>query len=270
MRSALFVPGDRPDRLARAFSRGADAVIADLEDAVLPAGKGAALENVVDWIASLDSSSPPVWVRVNGPDARGPEIDLLADLPRLTGLVLPKAESADEVSEAYGRACQGRSGKPIAPMIESAAGLRELFAIAGGNGVAGLHLGEVDLAADLALEPGDDELELVSARSAVVLASRCAGLPPPLGPVSPVLDEPGWFSASTWRLRRLGFAGRACVHPAQVAVANSVFSSTPEEQAWALDVLTRHADGSGAFRDAAGRMVDEAVLRRARAILRVE
>lgn len=266
-RSLLFVPGDRPDRLATVLRRGADAVVADLEDAVLPQHKAAALEHVAAWLAGLADVEVPVWVRVNGPAERVAEIDALARIPRLTGFLLPKTESADEIGAARARAERAGPGKAVAAMIESATGLAGVRAIAAAPGVHSLHLGEIDLTADLGIEAGEDEAELLPARAELVLACRSAGLQPPLAPVSSVIDDAAWFEASTRRLGRLGFRGRACIHPDQVTVANTVFTADPEQRRWAREVLALAADNKGAFRDAHGRLVDEAVLRRARAIV---
>jgi len=267
-RSYLYVPGDRPDRLAKAFTRGADALIVDLEDAVPEQAKERALQDVLGWLDTVEAAAAPVWVRVNSGDRREEEVRLLAAHPRVHGLCLPKTGSAAEV-EDVARLLQG-TGRSVglAPLIESALGVVHVHAIAAAPAVRLLHLGEVDLAADLGLTPGPAGDELLLVRSLIVVASRAAGLGAPPAPVSTRIDDPEEFRSSTQALAALGFVGRACVHPRQVAVANDLFGPDSGEQVWAQAVLeAAGAAAHGAFRADDGTMVDEAVLRRARKIL---
>jgi citrate lyase subunit beta/citryl-CoA lyase len=125
----------------------------------------------------------------------------------------------------------------------------------------------MDLAADLGLEPDEQGSQLGYARSLIVIASRHASLAAPAAPVSANIDATELLTADTQSLRRAGFFGRDCIHPAQVAVANGVFQPTPEELDWARRILADAATLGGAFRAPDGSMVDEAVLRRARAVL---
>lgn len=267
-RSYLYVPGDRPDRLAKAFTRGADALIVDLEDAVPGEAKERALLDVLSWLDTVEAAAALVWVRVNSGDRREEEVLRLAAHPRVHGLCLPKTESAAEIVDVD-RLLQ-RTGRQIgiAPLIESAVGVVNVHAIAAAPGVRLLHLGEVDLAADLGLTPGRAGEELLLVRSLIVVASRAAQLGAPPAPVSTRVDDPEEFRSSTQALAALGFFGRACIHPQQVAVANDLFSPDPADRAWARGVLEA-ADTAehGAFRAGNGTMVDEAVLRRARQIL---
>lgn len=267
-RSYLYVPGDRPDRLARAFTRGAEALIVDLEDAVPADAKERALLDVLGWLDTVPAAAEPIWVRVNSGNRREEEVLRLAAHPRVHGLCLPKTESATEVADVD-RLLQ-RTGRQIgiAPLIESAVGIVNVHAIALAPGVRLLHLGEVDLAADLGLTPGPAGEELLLVRSLIVVASRAARLGAPPAPVSTQVDDPEAFRSSTRSLAALGFVGRACIHPRQVAVVNELFRADPADRAWAQAVLEA-ADSAehGAFRAGDGSMVDEAVLRRARRIL---
>ena len=267
-RSYLYVPGDRPERLAKAFTRGADVLIADLEDAVPADAKEEALLSVLSWLDTVDAAAAPVWVRVNSGDRREEEVLRLAAHPRVRGLCLPKTESAVEVAEVARLIRTTGREIGIAPLVESARGVVNVHAIAAAPGVRLLHLGEVDLAADLGLSPGPGGEELLLVRSLVVVASRAARLGAPPAPVDTQVDDPDAFRSSTQVLAALGFVGRACIHPRQVAVANDVFASDPGEQAWARAVLDAASQADhGAFRGDDGEMVDEAVLRRARGIL---
>lgn len=294
-RSYLYVPGDRPDRLAKAASRGADAIIADLEDAVAPAAKDRARDEVADWLDAISDGGPPggtprglpggtpggtqggtpaggtpggtqIWVRVNGGERRADDLLAVVGHPRLTGILLPKVDHPDEIAAAAATLPDGVAVR-WAPMIESAVGLVHIHDIAAARNVHQLHLGEMDLAADLGLTPTRSERELLYARSLLVIASRAAGLVPPAAPVSAEIDDLDRFEQTTRRLDALGFVGRDCIHPAQVAVANAVFSPSGDDIAWATEVLARAEAGLGAFRDSRRAMVDEAVLRRARRIV---
>jgi citrate lyase subunit beta/citryl-CoA lyase len=265
--SSMYIPGDRPERLERGFERGASALIADLEDAVVEESKDGALANIVEWLGSVRDPGVEIWVRVNGGERRDREIGVLATQPALTGIVLPKAESAAEVRAAATLLDAVHSALLIDPLIESASGLVNIHEIAAVPRVNRLHLGEMDLAADLGVQPGPAGDEFLYARSLIVVASRYAGLVAPAAPVTAEIDDTDAFRASTLRLRHLGFFGRDCIHPAQVAVANEVFGATAAELAWAESILTAAALNHGAFRAADGTMVDEAILRRARSIL---
>lgn len=267
-RSYLYVPGDRPEWLNRAMTRGGDEVIVDLEDSVAVEAKDSALETVLSWLSDLAPGQAPVWCRVNSGERRKEEIRRLAASPRLAGFCLPKTETPDELVEVDQWLTAAGSSCLLSPLVESARGVVALSAIAAASRVRLLHLGELDLAADLGLTPGAGGAELLLVRSSVVVASRAARLAAPPAPVSAVIDDLDAFRSSTRQLGRLGFVGRACIHPAQVEVANEVFGQDDRGFTWARGVLAA-ADRAGraSFRAPDGSMVDEAVLRRARRIL---
>jgi citrate lyase subunit beta/citryl-CoA lyase len=270
VRSALYVPGDQEDKLRKAFSRGADAVIVDLEDAVPAAGKDAARAAVGRWLAGPDGPTAELWVRVNGGEVAEVDISQLAVHPSVTGFVLAKTEEPESVAAAADLLDQLGSDALLSPLLESASAVLRAEAIARSPRVAYLQLGEVDLGADAGIDPGDDERELLFARSAVVLASAASQIDPPLGPVSTEFRDVEWLRRSTVALRRLGFVGRACIHPAQVAVAHDVFTPSADEIERARALLARfHGAATGVFVDDDGRMVDKAVVRRAELLLRL-
>lgn len=275
-RSYLYVPGDRPERLEKAFLRGADQLIVDLEDAVAPSAKDFAVETVLGWLGSLPVRHAPVWVRVNSGERGREEIRCLATESSIAGFCLPKSETAEEVREAdrliSEAMARSGSGAPreiwLAPLLESAVAVVNVQEIAAAPRVRMLHIGEVDLAADLGVSAGVTGDEFLYVRSRVVIASRAAGLWAPPAPVSVQIDDAEAFRASTERLKAMGFVGRACIHPSQVAVANEVFTATQDEIAWARAILAQVDGTAGAFRGEDGSMVDEAVVRRARDIVR--
>lgn len=277
-RSFLYVPGDRASKLAKATGRGADVVIADLEDAVTPAAKHDAREQVRRWLIGLEETGPEIWVRINVGNHGMEDVVALIG-PRLGGFVVPKAHdlaAIDELSGEIGR-LEARAGREhgsvrLALLIESAAGVLASAALARLERVRRLHLGEADLCAETGIAPGPGELELLSIRAQLVLASAAAGIEPPVGPVARSIDDPEGLRISSESLRRLGFGGRSVIHPAHVPIVNAVFSPTIEELERARALLDRFerasVAGEGVFVDDDGRMIDEAVVRRARRTLR--
>lgn len=225
VRSYLYVPGDRPERLAKAFSRSADHLIVDLEDAVAVAAKDSALQTVFDRLETVPEKHAPVWVRINSGERGREELRRLAAHPAVDGFCLPKTETTAEVEEID--RMLGDAGRDIwlAPLLESATSIVDIHSIAAAPRVRMLHIGEIDLAADLGLAIGSGDDELLYVRSLVVIASSHAKLLAPPAPVSTQIDDEDAFRASTRHLQALGFVGRACIHPRQVAVANDVFTS---------------------------------------------
>lgn len=258
-RSYLFVPGTRPDRFAKARNAGADAVILDLEDAVLPERKAAARETVAGWL----SPERPVHVRVNGPETEWFLEDVAAvSRPGLAGVVLPKTESRAHVELAAGKL---PPKVPILPLVETARGIWNVLEIASGPNVTRLIFGSDDFRLDTGIV-GDGE-ELVYPRSRVVIASRIAGLPPPVDGATTAIDDGDILAARVNAARRLGFGGKLCIHPRQVDPVNRGFLPTAEEIAWAKSVVAAaDAAGEGAIR-LNGCLVDRPVVERARKIL---
>jgi citrate lyase subunit beta/citryl-CoA lyase len=279
-RSHLYVPGDRPDVLAKALGRGADALIVDLEDAVAVSAKASARAAVAEWLAGLPAAADnpvEVWVRVNPGAAALVDVEAVAQAA-LAGICLAKAEGAAEVEavaglldrlEAERGIAAGSIG--IAPLLESASAVLRAAEIARAPRVRRLQVGEADLKADTGIEPGDDERELLWVRSQVVLASAAAGIDPPVGPVSTNFRDLDALRASTEAVRRLGYRGRACIHPAQIAVVHDVFTPSSEQVDAARALIAAYdaavAGGSGVLIGPDGRMVDEAVVRQARRLL---
>ncbi|WP_295379390.1 CoA ester lyase [uncultured Pseudacidovorax sp.] len=253
-RSYLFVPGDRPERFAKAWDSDADAVILDLEDAVAPQDKDAARAAVAGWL----SAERPVWVRINACDTAAFEGDLqLIGRPGLAGLMVPKAEVLPPALLAA--ATMGDC--PLLALVETARGIALAQEIARTPGVARLAFGSIDFQADLGIE---SEEGLLPFRSLLVLASRLAGLPPPVDGVCTALDDATVLDADSRRSRALGFGGRLCIHPKQVGPVHAAWAPTPAEQAWARRVVEAMGASGGSAVRVDGRMVDQPVLIRAR------
>lgn len=281
LRSVLYVPGDDAGKLARAGSRGADGLILDLEDAVAPGQKESARHTVAEWLAGGGHSGPgQVWVRVNHDDRLAADISAVVT-PGVDGICLPKCSSADDLVEldrllslAEDARGMARGALAVCAMVESARGLLAAAAIAGAARVSLLQLGEMDLGAELGLDPGPDGRELDCARMTVVVASAAAGIEPPLGAVVSAWRDREEFRRSSEALARMGFFGRACIHPDQVEVANEVFTPSAERVESARRLLAGFdlavAQGHGVTTDEEGRMVDLAVVRSARRVLAIE
>ncbi len=258
-RSYLFVPGTRPDRFEKALRSGADAVILDLEDAVSVAEKDEAREAISAWL----SPEHPAYVRVNGASTEWFRDDLGAIArPGLSGVLLPKAEEPAQISEAASLLTDEAT---IVPILETGLGIWEARTLAAARRVERLAFGALDFALDVGIH-GEGE-ELLYARSRLVLASRVAGIPPPLDGVTAALDDPDRLAADVDRARRLGFGGKLCIHPRQVGAVNRGFSPSEAEVSWARRVVeAAETAGTGALR-VDGEMVDRPVLERARSVL---
>lgn len=249
-RSYLFVPGDRPERFAKARASGADAVIVDLEDAVAPAAKPAARDAVH---GALDGQA--VVLRVNGRDTAWFDDDArLAAHPGVAAVMLPKTARPDDVAAL--RALAG--GKPVLALVETARGMAGLAAIAAAPGVARLVFGSVDFQLDMDIE--DDDEALRTWRAHLVLASRVAGLDAPVDGVTTALDDETRIAADARRARAFGFGGKLCIHPRQVAFVNVAFTPSAERLAWALRVVEASEAAAGAAVAVDGKMIDAPVL----------
>lgn len=272
VRSALFTPGTEAARLRKAVTAGADVCIFDLEDSVPPARVGEARDIVRQALKEL-AGRARIWLRVHPASSHEMEEDLRTmPLTALEAAVLPKASHRDDI-EACRRAMKQAhlpSDLPVVPIIESATGVLACPAIAEVADVFCLALGRFDLATDLGIDPDANGAALVMARAAVVLASTAARLAPPLdSPWLKIADLEGLRTAAG-RARADGFGGMLLIHPSQVATVNEVFSPTADELDWARSIVASSAEaesgGRGAYsRD--GEMVDEAIVKRARAIL---
>ncbi|HWF07224.1 MAG TPA: CoA ester lyase [Bryobacteraceae bacterium] len=253
-RSYLFVPGNRPDRFAKACASGADSVIIDLEDAVPPAERLAARENVARWL----TAEHPVCVRINGAGTEWFRDDLaICQAPGVAGVVLPKAERVEDI-EAI--------GAPVLPIVETARGFWNVAPIAHSPPVQRLLFGSIDFQVDLGIN-GEGE-ELLYFRSQLVLVSRVAGLPAPVDGITTTFDSPEPVRADTQRARRLGFGGKLCIHPKQIAPVHECFGSTKEEAAWAKRVVEASSKAGGAAVSLDGEMIDRPVVARALEILK--
>jgi citrate lyase beta subunit len=262
-RSLLFAPGLEERKLQKALGAGADAVVADLEDAV-PAGEKEAARAVARRVLEGRATRSLVAVRPNAVGTAHWEADLEAVSGlELDALVLPKA--TPEAVTAL-----GPDGPPVIAIVETALGLRQTYETARLPRVAALVLGAVDLGAELGLEPRADGLEVLYARSQLVVDSAAAGIRSPFDLVHLDIRDDEGLEAEARLARSLGFRGKACIHPAQIEIVNRVFSPTEEEQEHARRVIEAYehalADGRGVVA-LDGEMIDLPVVERARRVL---
>ena len=264
-RSFLFVPGNRPERFAKALASGADAVIIDLEDAVPLDAKLAARDALLAAWPDFDAAQRArLLVRVNpfGTPWHQADLAAVANLTGLGAVMLPKAETPQQIAHAA-----QTSGLPVLPLIESAEGLGQMDLMARTPNVLRLVLGHIDLQADLGLSCGPDEAELAPVRLALVVASRRAGLPSPVDGVTTATTNAEVLAQDAQRSRRFGMGAKLCIHPAQVDGVHQALAPTEAESDWSRRVLAAEvAAGGGAF-SVDGKMVDPPVLLLARRIL---
>ena len=265
-RSWLYVPGHRAERVAKALVAGADAVVIDLEDAVPADRKDAARDQTVALLDErADHGALQVWVRINPPGTEIGRRDVAALTGRrLDGLRIPRADDPDEVREVA-----ERTGAPLQLLLENARGLSRARELAEAHElVAGIGLGEADLAADLLV---DRDEGLTWARGAVVVAARAAGLPSPVQSVWTDVGDTDGLRVSSERGRGTGFFGRSVVHPRQIDVVHDVYTPSADEIAAAEGIVATAAEaaarGEAAALSADGRFVDPAVVARARTVL---
>ncbi len=246
----LFVPGDRPERFDKAARSGADAVIIDLEDAVSPDSKEAARAALRTSFTAL-----PVFVRVNAAGTAWHADDLAAvDALPLAGIVLPKADAEVDLGHVATR-------HALVALIETGKGIADARRVAAHPRVVRLAFGSIDYTADLGC--GHTRQALLLPRSELVLASRLAGLPPPLDGVTETLDDPTAVEADARHAAELGFGGKLCIHPKQIPAVFQGMLPSQADITWAERVL----GSSSGTNVIDGMMVDPPVRLRAANIL---
>lgn len=282
LRTLLFVPGDRPDRVPKAAAAGADAIAVDLEDAVAAGRKDAARQATADALAALPTSGPTVAVRVNAVDTGLAEADVEAltrVLSRIELLIVPMCSHPGTVgavaalldtAEDHAGLPRGRTG--LVPLLETAAGVADARAIAAAHArVRTLAFGPADLSRELGITPTAGGEELFVARSQVVLAAAAAGRAKPVDGPHLDLDDADGLAESAATARRLGFGGKQVLHPRQLPVVAAAFAPGATELEWArrVDAAFRDAEAAGvsSIRLDDGTFVDYPVAHRARALL---
>lgn len=285
LRSFLFAPGNHPRRVEKAFTLGADAVILDLEDAVAIAEKESTRKTVIEALALPRQCKG--YVRVNAIGTHWCLRDLMeVVVPGVDGIVLPKVESAADlrtvdwlIANLERERGLPPGGIDLMPIIETAAAFSRLDRIFGARSlkdyrgpwrVKRVAFGAADFTSDVGMTWTAGEEELAELRVRLIVASRAAGIEPPIDTVWVHLKDVAGLRASVERSLRLGFQGRLCIHPDQVTVVNEVFTPSAEEAARAQKVVDafRHAESEGlASIQVDGAFVDYPVYHRAQRVL---
>ncbi len=259
-RSVLFVPGNRPELATKAPRCHPDLVVLDLEDAVPPGAKDEARASVVRAVSNL-VGTVAVAVRVNPPGTPWFADDAATLPPGLDAVVVPKLDSADAVMEV----AEAVAGRPLVAGIETVRGVADAREVLRAPIVA-CYFGAEDYVADLGGVRTERNLEVASARAWVAMAARLNGVAA-LDIVTLAFGDDERFRRESAEARALGYAGKLCIHPAQVGLANEAFQPTGEEVMWAERVLVAFDAAGGTTIGVDGLMVDEVVAARARAIL---
>ena len=275
LRSLLFAPASRPDVLEKLPRSAPDGIVIDLEDAVPADAKAEARRHARELGEKLAIENPSlaVHVRVNAVASAWFEADVSEAVgPWLAGVVVPKLDTKADV-DAVARALAGSAAADVAVLagIETAAGVARVDEVLAGP-VYAAYFGAEDFIADIGGVRTEEGTEVLYARSRVALAARVAGVHA-LDQIVASFSDDDRFLADARLGRAIGYGGKMCIHPAQVSLANQVFSPSEEERDWARRLLAAYEgaqrEGQGAI-EFEGQMVDEPMARRARAILGVE
>lgn len=270
LRSLLFVPGDRPERMLKALSSGADAIILDLEDSVAPSGKEKARAEVADFLARPRNGAR-LFVRINPVDANALEADLAA-ARQADAIMAPKAEGAETIRRLA--AVPGGLDLPLLPIATETP--TALFTLgdyrACADRLCGLTWGAEDLssavgAASAREADGRYTPPYEIARAMTLFAAHSAGVAP-IDTVYPAFKDLEGLEAYVGRARRDGFVGMMAIHPTQVTVINAGFSATAEEIAHARAVVAAFdADPRAGVLSLDGKMIDRPHLKLAERLL---
>jgi citrate lyase subunit beta/citryl-CoA lyase len=278
-RSSLILPINVPRFVERAHSRGADAVVLDLEDSVPPAEKAQARTLVKDAIPQVARGGAEVLVRINNdPALMAEDVDACVH-PGLDGLSIPKAESPEQIGELAAQLDRLERARGLAPghvrlglAFETPRGVLRAQELAGASPrIATMSVGPEDYCLELGVEPSSDGVELLYAVSRVVTIAKALGIQPTglLGSIAGFRDL-AVFEAAALRSRQLGCEGAGCIHPDQVAVLNRVFTPEPAKVEYARRVVEAFEEGlrrGTASVNLDGKMVDIPVYKRAQVIL---
>ncbi|MGE0418977.1 MAG: CoA ester lyase [Acetobacteraceae bacterium] len=277
LRSLLFAPGNHARRVEKALGLPADGVILDLEDAVAISEKAAARPMVVEAFAKPRHGK--LYVRVNALSTEWCHADLLAIVQRgLDGIILPKVEAPDQLRAVDWvlTSLERDRGLPIGgidliPIIETALGMVEINAICrSGTRTKRIAFGAGDFTLDMGMVWSRSEAELLPHRAACVMASRAAGIEPPMDTVWADLRDAEGFVASARHAAALGFQGKMLIHPDQIADGNAAFTPDAATVAQARRVIAAFEDAEArglASIQLEGQFIDYPIVQRARRVV---
>lgn len=270
LRSLLFAPAARPDLVAKLPGTGADGVVIDCEDATPAAEKEVGRSNARRLSGEISGRGPHVFVRINAVPTRWFSDDITGGLGEgLAAVVVPKVETRDQLDRVA--AVLGEAGRDLGVIagIETARGVADSRSLLAHPVVVAGYFGAEDYVADLGGVRTPDSIEVLYARSKVALAGRLAGAVTIDQVVTDYHDDDA-FRHEAAQARAMGFRGKLCIHPAQVAIANAAFVPSSEEIERARRLLRAYDEavdrGVGAV-GFEGQMVDEALAAQARAVI---
>ena len=283
IRTALFVPGNRPDRVDKAVRTAADAVIIDLEDAVPYSQKKETRPVVREKV--LEYPERPIFVRTNALDTEFFEEDLDAVVVEgLACIIVPKVEAAAQIQEINQRLLKIEENKglqpgsvSIIPLIESALAVENVFQIVSQRTdpqrLFTVAFGAADFALDMGFDITKTGEELLYPRVRITVACRAAGVEPPLDtPFMIDLKDREALEADIKRACQFGFQGKLCIHPNQIDICNRLFSPKKGEIEYAQKVIqafdAAEAEGSAAIQ-VEGNFIDYPMVERCRRILKI-
>ncbi|MGH2501097.1 MAG: HpcH/HpaI aldolase/citrate lyase family protein [Ktedonobacterales bacterium] len=284
IRSLLFTPATSARHVAKALAGATDGVILDLEDSIAIAEKPQArlaARQTLDTVAA-PGARPLIFVRVNGLTTPFAFDDLRTVVgPGLDGVIVPKMESAGQVATADWLLTQleratglAQGAIEIMPIIETAAGVERMAAIAAAARATGrirrLNFGAGDFSLDTNMTWTAGHEGILWARVQLTIASRAAGLEAPLDTVYAQLHDDNGLRAESEQARRLGYQGKACIHPRQVEIVNAVFSPSAEEVSHAQMIVDAFAEAEAqgvASLRVGGQFIDYPVAARAQRTL---
>lgn len=280
VRTLLFVPGHRERMIEKAPGSGADGLLYDLEDSVPADERETARQMLAAALAT--PRTLPRYIRVNGIADAGRN-ETAADLDAVVlagvdGIVLPKAQSVDDISwtAAEIEKHETARGLPagtfeIVPMIESALGVQFAYDILTASArVSSVIIGSAqdgDLQTDLGADWSPEGTELLYARSRILLAARAARIDHPMDGVFLGLDDEAGLIRDSENARRLGYRGKTVIHPRQIEPVHTVFTPSKKEQAYYRDMIAAFDEAGGNAFNFRGKMIDRAMIRKARGLL---
>jgi citrate lyase subunit beta/citryl-CoA lyase len=268
LRSLLFAPAVRPDLLVKMPATGADAIVIDLEDATPPDAKDTGRQNLLRLAPQL-ASEVPVLARINDPSTPWYRDDLQALTDSLCGVVVPKVEQRSGLRRVTDDLANLGLNLPVVAGIETALGVADCRELLAEPTVAAAYFGAEDFIADMGGVRTASNREVEMARSQVVLAARIAGVLAIDQIVADFRDDER-CRTECLNARAMGYVGKLCIHPAQVAIANQAFMPTDEEVERAKRLLAAYAQATAAGVASLafeGQMVDEPVAAQARRVI---
>lgn len=260
----LFVPATRIDRVKKAFASGTDAVIIDLEDAVAEANKVQARKDLQVYYNSQDYQ--PIWVRINkaGSEEFFKDVVLCQKMPNLAGVLLAKAEQASDIENAH-----NMTGLPVIALIETALGLYQIDSMAKSAGLLAFSYGFLDLCNDLQVHVGTAAADVIAnqIRYQLLLTSKVHQLLAPIDTVYTDFNDGKGLGQRVQLWSQMGMSGMLCIHPKQVATVKQSLQPTDADIEFARRVIEEYEQSGQAIFKIDGEMVDAPVIERCRQLL---